>query len=62
MSMSEREQRWEELKTKIKCPLKPGELCRKNEGMKAKERTLGNSASILTAECNFCGSKASGWE
>ena len=27
--ISEREQRWEELKAEIKCPLKPGELCRK---------------------------------
>ena len=60
--LMEREQRWEEIKAEIKCPLRPGELCRKSEGIKENEITLSHSAIILTAECNFCGSKASGWE
>ena len=60
--MNEREQRFKEIKTDIKCPIKPDKLCRRNEGMKESITTLGHSAVILTAECIACGITASGWE
>ncbi len=59
---TEYEQRWREEKAEIKCPFKvKPELCRKNEGIKETEKFLSHSAIIFTAECNFCGEKASDW-
>lgn len=58
--IEEREQRWLELAAEIKCPSKPNQ-CRKNEGVNEDEKFLSNSAIIFTAECKFCGEKASGW-
>lgn len=60
--MSEREQRWAEVISEIKCPFKiKPELCRKNEGTTQKENWISRTAIIFTSECNFCGEKASGW-
>ena len=60
--MSEREQRFKQIRAEIICPLKPNELCRRREGIKEDIVTLGHSAVIFTAECIACGVKASGWE
>lgn len=60
--MGEREQRWKSVKADIVCPFKvKPELCRKSEGIREREITLSHSAIVFTAECNFCGEKASGW-
>lgn len=60
--MNETEQRFDQIKEDIQCPLKPNELCRINEGIKESIVTIGHSAVIFTAECIACGVKASGWE
>ena len=60
--MEEREQRWGEVKAEIRCPLvKKPESCRINEGITQDEIWISRTAIIFTAECNFCGEKASNW-
>ena len=60
--MNEREQRWRNAITDIKCPLKiKPENCRKNEGITQQETWISRTAIVFAAECNFCGEKGSGW-
>ena len=60
--MEEREQRWREVKEDVKCPFKvKPEVCRKKEGVTERETWISRTAIIFTAECNFCGEKASAW-
>lgn len=62
MRQSERiEQRWQDIEADIICPL-TSSPCKKDEaGVRRLEDVKGHNTIIFKAECNFCGSKASGW-